>query len=141
MTKRPNSELLVKAGRAYVFKQHSGGPGVRCLKTGKPHEVLQLAALKQAKYQARVLDQGHHKWAQRKKRLLSQLPGYQIEENVAEAWPDDTRVEAATEMFYSWERSPGHWSLCQRRCQFYGINMAKGDNGIWYATLLVAWKT
>lgn len=140
--KRPtNFQLLIQAGRNYVWQEHDGGPGVKSLLTGKPTRFLQEHAIRQARYQAYHETQGHQNWSQRSQEILSQLPaGFRVEENAAESWPENSRVEAATEMFFSWERSPGHWELCNQRCIYFGINMSKGKNGIYYSTLLVAWK-
>ena len=137
-----NSELLVQAGKTYQFKQHKGGPGVRCFRGSKPHKFLQQMALRQAKYQAKYITQGHQNWDDRFEECRRHLPaGFMVAENAAESWPENSRIEAATEMFYCWERSPGHWGLCQHKgAAYYGINMSKGRNGVYYATLLVAWK-
>lgn len=141
MTKT-NAQLLIEAGQRYVWKLHPGGPGCVALRTGKPHKALMAMAEQHAKYQARHQTQGHQLWPQRREEVLAQLPDYihHLEENAAESWPWNSRVEAATEMFSSWEHSPGHWALCQQRCKFFGISMARGANGIWYSAMLCAWK-
>ncbi len=148
--RKTNNQLLLDAGRSYVWNFHKGGPGVRSLLTGKSHPFLESMCLRHAKYQAKHETQGHQLWGRgpdfdppgdRKDEILANLPeGFTCEENAAESWPDNTRVEAATEMFHSWEQSPGHWSMCNHRCVYFGINMSKGKNGVWYAAMLVAWK-
>lgn len=141
MSRKTNNQLLIEAGRKYIWDFHEGGPGVRVLKTGKSHKYLEVMSLRHAKYQARVMVQGHQNWEQRFHEILAELPkGFMVAENAAESWKWNSRVEAATEAFHSWEQSPGHWATCNRRCTYFGINMSKGKNGIWYVAMLVAWK-
>lgn len=140
MTKT-NNQLLIEAGQKYVWGFHKGGPGVKSLLTGKSHKFLEAMCLRHAKYQASHRTQGHQLWDKRKLEIMDHLPeGYSVEENAAESWPENSRIEAATEMFHSWEQSPGHWKMANHRCVYFGINMARGKNGIWYAAALVAWK-
>jgi len=142
MPNKTNHELLVEAGLAYKWRLHRGGPGVLALQTGKSHPFLESMCLRHAVYQAKHKTQGHQLWDDRKEEIMASLPqGFSCEENAAESWPENNRVEAATEMFSSWEHSPGHWAMCNHRCVYFGINMAKSNvNGIWYAAMLVAWK-
>lgn len=136
-----NSELVIKAGRNYRFRlaQHGKHTGVQSILTGKSNKVLTDMATEHSQYQADHQTQGHQGWDERKARLMRALPGYTIEEIAAESWPENTRVEAATELFYSWERSPGHWSVANKRVKLFGYTMVKGRNGVYYGTGICAW--
>lgn len=142
MSRKTNNQLLIDAGRKYEWCFHNGGPGVRSLLTGKSHKFLESMCLRHAKYQSRAMVQGHQGWEEgRFEECLANLPrGYMVAENAAESWKWNSRAEAAVEMFHSWEQSPGHWRAANRRCRYFGINMSKGKNGIWYAAALIAWK-
>jgi hypothetical protein len=43
-------------------------------------------------------------------------------------------VAAAIDCVHSWRQSSGHWSAVRSRHRFYGYDMKRGSNGIWYAT-------
>lgn len=137
-----DNQLMMQTGRTWVWKDDAGHEhtGVKSLLTGKWNRDLQKMAQRHAKYQADNKTQGHQLWDERRAELVKILPGYDIEENAAEADIQITRKEAAAEMFHSWRLSPGHWSMCNRAVSFWGIAMVKGTNGIWYADHICAWK-
>lgn len=120
----PNG-LLIAAGQRL---------GVLSLATGKQHPVLQAKAQEHAQYQADHQQQGHQLWDQRYPELYRLIPDCgEFQEVCAESWPEDTKSEAAEEMYNSWRQSPGHWGTVNGRCDFWGYAMVKGQNGIWYA--------
>ncbi len=133
-----DNQLVMMAGRKY---RHKGGVGVKSLRTGQWNRVLQAAAQEHAAYQARVQVQEHQGWSRRVIEIANKLPEYKgFAEICAESWPENSRDEAATELFYSWERSPGHWSVANGRCDIWGYAMAKGRNGIWYGCGIVGFE-
>ncbi len=88
-----------------------------------------------SQYQARIRLQGHHRWAARFPRISALLPGgLSAREVCAESWPGENLVEAAVECVRCWRLSSGHWSAVRAPQRFYGYDMKRGRNGIWYAT-------
>jgi len=86
-------------------------------------------------YQARIRRQGHHFWERRFHRINARLPaGCTSREVCAESWPGENLVEAAVECVRCWRLSSGHWSAVRARHLFFGYDMKRGANGIWYAT-------
>ncbi|MCG8586150.1 MAG: hypothetical protein MI757_15690, partial [Pirellulales bacterium] len=78
---------------------------------------------------------GHQRWDERfrsiKARISSDLVPVEV---CAESWPGENLVEAAIECVYSWRRSDGHWRSVSAYHPIYGYDMARGTNGVWYAT-------
>jgi hypothetical protein len=88
-----------------------------------------------ARYQARINLQGHHNWESRFQRISSRLPGGRLAQEVcAESWPGMGLMAAALDCVASWRQSSGHWSAVRGQHDFYGYDMKRGSNGIWYAT-------
>jgi len=88
-----------------------------------------------SRYQARIHLQGHHHWSTRFHRINAKLPaGLTACEVAAESWPGERLVEAAIECVRCWRFSAGHWSAVSAYHDFYGYDMKRGSNGIWYAT-------
>ena len=107
--------------------------------SGKAHPVLLDGAESHSQYQASITMQGHQNWESRFHRLADQLPGGVLPvEVVAESWPGETLVEAAVDCVDSWRQSSGHWQAVSGAHAFYGFDMKRGSNGIWYATGILA---
>lgn len=88
-----------------------------------------------SQYQAAIRLQGHHQWDSRFQRIIGRLPGgLSAREVCAESWPGEHLVEAAIECVRCWRLSEGHWSAVGAPNRFFGYDMKRGDNGIWYAT-------
>ncbi|MHB8970879.1 MAG: thioredoxin domain-containing protein [Pirellulaceae bacterium] len=86
-------------------------------------------------YQARINLQGHHNWESRFHRISDRLPGgYLAQEVCAESWPGMGLIAAAMDCVASWRQSSGHWSAVRGQHAYYGYDMKRGSNGIWYAT-------
>lgn len=86
-------------------------------------------------HQARINTQGHHNWSSRFRRITRRLPeGFLAQEVCAESWPGKGLVRAAMDVVRSWRQSSGHWSAVRSRHRYYGYDMKRGRNGIWYAT-------
>ena len=101
--------------------------------------LLAYESEKHAYHQASINLQGHHNWESRFHSINSRLPGGLISQEVcAESWPGQSMVDAAEECVHSWRQSSGHWSAVRSRHVFYGYDMKRGRNGIWYATGIFA---
>jgi hypothetical protein len=115
--------------------------GVKSIATGRQHPVLQKAAEDQAAYQAAIRAQGHWNWQSRVGQLYREMPDCcEFSEVCNESWPGQDAEAAAHEMYRSWRLSPGHWSAVNGSCDYWGYAMARGSNGIWYATGIFAKK-
>jgi hypothetical protein len=107
--------------------------------TGEFHPVLAGESASHSTYQASISNQGHHEWDNRFHRINSQLPGGMLaQEVVAESWPNQGLVDACVECVSSWRQSPGHWGAVRGRHRFFGYDIKRGGNGIWYATGIFA---
>jgi hypothetical protein len=88
-----------------------------------------------AHHQARINTQGHHNWSSRFHRISNLLPGGLLAQEVcAESWPGKGLVRAALDVVGSWRQSAGHWQAVRQRHPYYGYDMKRGRNGVWYAT-------
>jgi hypothetical protein len=88
-----------------------------------------------SQYQAAIRLQGHHFWDSRFRRIVARLPGgLSAREVCAESWPGQNLVEAAIECVHSWRQSSGHWSAVRGSQRYFGYDMKRGANGVWYAT-------
>jgi hypothetical protein len=97
--------------------------------------VLQAEAESHSGHQASIGVQGHHQWESRFHRINARLGrSYTSQEVVAESWPNEGLLDAAVDCVDSWRQSPGHWSAVRRRHRFFGYDIRRGGNGIWYAT-------
>jgi hypothetical protein len=106
--------------------------------SGQPDSNLLKEAESQARYQADVHVQGHQQWGTRFQRIIARLPGgLTAREVCAESWPGENLVEAAIECVRCWRLSDGHWSAVRSPSRFFGYDMKRGSNGIWYATGIV----
>lgn len=102
---------------------------------GHSHPLLFEEAEKHSSHQASIGVQGHHAWDQRFHRINARLPAGVIAQEVcAESWPGQDLVAAAVECVHSWRQSSGHWSAVSGRHAYFGYDMKRGANGIWYAT-------
>jgi hypothetical protein len=119
----------------YAVRTHPEHPASA---DGDPEPILLEEAQEQAQYQATVRVQGHQYWESRFHRILSRLPGGGAPREVcAESWGGQSLVEAAIECVRCWRSSSGHWSAVQSNSRFFGYDMKRGENGIWYATGIV----
>jgi hypothetical protein len=99
------------------------------------NDQLVEEAQKHSQHQADIRLQGHHQWETRFHRIVAELPrGLTAKEVCAESWPGENLVEAAIECVRCWRLSDGHWSAVRASNQYYGYDMKRGNNGIWYAT-------
>ena len=107
--------------------------------SGELHPVLASESASHSIHQASISNQGHHQWDNRFHRINAQMPGGALaQEVVAESWPNQGLVDACVECVSSWRQSPGHWGAVRGRQRFFGYDIKRGGNGIWYATGIFA---
>jgi hypothetical protein len=105
---------------------------------GEMLPLLSEEAQEHSEYQARVRMLGHQFWESRFHRILSLLPGGGAPREVcAQSWGHENLVEAAIECVRCWRSSSGHWSAVRSHCHYFGYDMKRGDDGVWYATGIV----
>jgi hypothetical protein len=106
---------------------------------GELSPLLSAEAEKHSRHQASIKLQGHHQWASRFHRINAELPtGLLAQEVCAESWPGQGLWAAARECVHSWRQSPGHWEAVRTSPPLFAYDMARGANGVWYATGIVA---
>jgi hypothetical protein len=100
-----------------------------------PHSTyLASEAEKHSQHQASILLQGHHNWDTRFQQINAGLGVGGAKEVCAESWGGQSLLEAAEECVHSWSQSSGHWSAVSARHSYFGYDMKRGTNGVWYAT-------
>jgi hypothetical protein len=101
--------------------------------------LLADEASRHSQHQASIRLQGHHGWNERFHSLNARLPaGLVAYEVCAESWPSQSLLEAAEECVESWHHSSGHWRQVSTRPEYFGYDLRRGANGVWYATGLFA---
>lgn len=120
----------------YAVRMHPEAPRST---NGIFRRVLAAATFQHSRLQARMQLQGHHSWDSRFHQIAGQLPGHMAPTEVcAESWPGQNLEDAAIECVRSWRHSSGHWSAVSADNTYYGYDMKRGNNGIWYATGIFA---
>lgn len=100
-----------------------------------PHsEYLAREAEKHSVHQASINLQGHHNWEARFHQINAGLGVGGAKEVCAESWPGQSLLEAAEECVDSWSQSSGHWASVSAAHAYFGYDMKRGTNGVWYAT-------
>lgn len=116
----------------YAVRTHPDRPQSTA---GEWHPVLVEESQRHAQYQAEIGVQGHHAWEQRFHRINARLPENAVAQEVcAESWSGQGLIAAARECVHSWRQSSGHWGAVSSRHRFFGYDMQRGNNGVWYAT-------
>lgn len=116
----------------FAVRTHRDGPASAA---GNMHPLLAAEAAAHARHQASLNLQGHHNWNARFHAINARLPaGHVSNEVCAESWPGQPLLDAARECVDSWRSSGGHWGHVSRQCEYYGYDMQRGTNGVWYAT-------
>jgi len=120
----------------YAVRTHPDHPAST---EGEIHSELVREAESHSLEQARMRLQGHHRWDTRFRRISGYLPnGLTAKEVCAESWPGEGLLEAAIECVRCWRTSPGHWGAVRTRHDYYGYDLKRGTNGVWYATGIFA---
>jgi hypothetical protein len=107
--------------------------------TGEFSPLLSEEAEHHSRHQANITLQGHHQWESRFHRINAKLPNALLAQEVcAESWPGQGLLAAALECVHSWRQSPGHWEAVRTGHPLFAYDMARGRNGVWYATGIFA---
>jgi hypothetical protein len=116
----------------YAVRVHPDRPAST---DGELLPLLEEETQSHSQYQADIRLQGHHFWNTRFQRIMALLPGGLAPREVcAESWPGENLVDAAIECVRCWRCSSGHWEAVSSQHRFFGYDMKRGNNGIWYAT-------
>ena len=101
--------------------------------------LLADEASRHTQHQANIRLQGHHGWNERFHSINARLPaGLVAYEVCAESWPGQSLLDAAEECVDSWHHSSGHWRQVSTRPEYFGYDLRRGTNGVWYATGIFA---
>lgn len=103
---------------------------------GSPEPVLLKEAGDHAAYQSKIGVLGHQNFGARTARIASML-GVGAAEICAQSWAGEGLFEGAISCVRSWRTSPPHWRNVRAGNRYYGYDMVRGRNNIWYATGLV----
>lgn len=106
--------------------------------TGPEDPGLARAAESHSQHQANLGLQGHHQWDTRFHQVRSMVGASAASEVVAESWPGQNMIDSCIDCVSSWRQSSGHWRSVRRRHRFYGYDIRRGRNGIWYGTGIFA---
>lgn len=120
----------------FAVRIHSESPRSTA---GEFSPLLSGEAENHSRHQASITLQGHHQWESRFHRINAKLPhGLLAQEVCAESWPGQGLWAAALECVHSWRQSPGHWEAVRTGHPLFAYDMARGRNGVWYATGIFA---
>jgi hypothetical protein len=127
---------LTQRTMIYAVRIHPDRPAST---DGKMLPTLLEEAQSHSQYQANICVQGHHFWESRFHRIRSRMPRRAglPREVCAESWGGENLVDAAVECVRCWRLSSGHWSAVSSPSRFYGYDIKRGGNGVWYATGIV----
>lgn len=127
----PSVMGIIEAGKKY--------PGAKvCF--SESHPILMALASNHCQYMARTGIQGHQGFNKRFQEL-QKIGLMGAAEICAESWPweaNEPMYKLGWGMFKSWRTSNGHWRTASAKHRYFGADMAKGSNGIWYACIIVA---
>jgi hypothetical protein len=122
---------LTQRTLTFAVRTHTANPA----SAWSPHsDYLSLEAEKHSQHQASINLQGHHNWESRFHTINAGIGVGGAKEVCAESWPGQTLLDAAEECVHSWSQSSGHWSSVSARHAYFGYDMKRGTNGVWYAT-------
>jgi len=105
---------------------------------GTMHAELASLATKHSAYQASIGVQGHQNWETRFHLVVARAHAGTASEVVAESWENQDLIDSCIDCVQSWRQSPGHWNGVKSRHRYYGYDVRKGSNGIWYGTGIFA---
>jgi hypothetical protein len=123
---------LIQAGVLY------DGANV-CFST--PHHLMMKLATEHAVSMAASHHQSHNGFDQRYALMQKEITDcISFAEICAESWSwqaDDSMEDLGKEMFKCWEQSEGHWKIASVKHKYFGCDMKRGSNNIWYACIIV----
>ena len=116
----------------FAVRIHSESPESTA---GEFSPLLSEEAEMHSRHQASISRQGHHQWETRFHRINAKLPKALLAQEIcAESWSGQRLLAAALECVRSWRQSPGHWDAVRTYHPLFAYDMARGSNGVWYAT-------
>ena len=101
---------------------------------GTMHPVVVEGATEHSKYQAKTGVLGHQNFSSRADRIAQALGVGGLSEVCAQSWSDEGLLEGAIGCVRAWRTSPGHWKAVRAQHHYYGYDMVRGRNNVWYAT-------
>jgi hypothetical protein len=137
----PAHGTLTQRSMIYAIRVHPEQPrSVYC----DCHPAFLGHAARHSRRQASMMHQ-HHADIIAASAQMSQEVGYGVgggSEVVAESWGrvvgGENVLEASFSCIDAWRHSSGHWGAVSRNHRFFGYDIARGDNGTWYATGIFA---
>ncbi|OAI41598.1 hypothetical protein AYO40_03010 [Planctomycetaceae bacterium SCGC AG-212-D15] len=137
----PAHATLTQRSMIYAIRVHPEQP--RSI-NAECHPAFLGHAERHSRRQARMLHQ-HHADILSASYQMSQEVGGGVgpaSEVVAESWGrvvgGENVLEAAFSCIDAWRHSSGHWGAVSRTHRYFGYDLARGENGTWYATGIFA---
>ena len=101
---------------------------------GEQHPVIVKEATQHSAYQAKTGVLGHQNFNARTGRIEQELGIGGASEVCAQSWPNEGLLEGAIGCVRAWRSSSGHWKAVRAQHNYYGYDMVRGRNNVWYAT-------
>jgi hypothetical protein len=137
----PQTALLSQRSMLYAVRVHPERPqSVYC----ECHPAFLGHAERHSNRQARMRNQHHADIIAASGRLSNEVGQWigGASEVVAESWGNvvggENVLEAAFSCVDAWRHSSGHWSAVSGQHRYFGYDIARADNGTWYATGIFA---
>ena len=137
----PPTATLTQRSMIYAVRVHPERP--RSI-LARLHPAFLRHAERHSQRQARLRNQHHADIIAASSRLQEEVgdgigPASEV---VAESWGSfvggETVLEAAFSCVDSWRHSSGHWGAVSRTHRYTGFDIARAENGTWYATGIFA---
>ena len=101
---------------------------------GEQHSVVVKGATEHSAYQAKSGVLGHQNFSARAGRIAQEIGIGGVSEVCAQSWSDEGLLEGAIGCVRAWRSSSGHWKAVRAQHAYYGYDMVRGRNNVWYAT-------
>ena len=137
----PPTATLTQRSMIYAVRVHPARP--RSI-LARLHPAFLRHAERHSQRQARLRNQHHADIIAASSRLQEEVgdgigPASEV---VAESWGSfvggETVLEAAFSCVDAWRHSSGHWGAVSRTHRYTGFDIARAENGTWYATGIFA---
>ncbi len=102
--------------------------------TGKIHPSIVRETTQHSAYQAKTGVLGHQNFDGRANRIGRELGLGGASEVCAQSWENEGLLEGAIGCVQAWRSSSGHWKAVRANHEYYGYDMVRGRNNVWYAT-------
>ncbi|MDR0871124.1 MAG: hypothetical protein LBN39_10075 [Planctomycetaceae bacterium] len=101
--------------------------------SGDVHPAVVRGATEHAEYQSQTGVIGHQNFGTRTAKITAEIGQGSPSEICAQSWSGENLFEAAIGCVRAWRSSSGHWSIARKKHTFYGYDIVKGENDIWFA--------